>query len=123
MFGGSASTDTMPPTVNGCPADIQAKCELGTSGAIVTWVEPTATDESQMTHTRSHEPSTEFPVGSTTVAYIFTDTASNTATCTFSVTVETGLSLYHKLNISSFILVSNNKQYMTCHTQSQNVQL
>ncbi|XP_072046098.1 hyalin-like [Amphiura filiformis] len=83
------TSDSEPPIVSGCPDDINTLNELGTTGAIVSWIEPTATDDSRVIQTRSNAPSTEFPVGTTNVAYIFTDTSDNMATCTFTITVET----------------------------------
>ena len=82
----------MPPSVNGCPSEIIATAELGTSGTAVNWTEPTATDESDNVHViKSHQPLETFPIGSTGVAYIFRDPAGNTATCHFIITVEAGL--------------------------------
>ena len=56
---------------------------------IVTWTEPTATDNSGMTPTvtQSHQPGDSFTVGITQVTYTFTDMAGNSAMCTFSVTI------------------------------------
>ncbi|XP_072046400.1 hyalin-like [Amphiura filiformis] len=82
--------DTTPPQINGCPNNIQATTELGTSRKSVTWTEPTSTDLSGTpSRTRSHEPGATFTTGPTTVRYTFTDTSNNVATCTFTVTVET----------------------------------
>ena len=56
---------------------------------IVTWTEPTATDNSGMTPTvtQSHQPGDSFPIRTTQVAYTFTDMAGNIAVCTFTVTI------------------------------------
>ncbi len=65
---------------------------MGTSMKVVTWTEPTATDLSGTpTRTRSHQPGVAFTVGVTNVRYTFTDTSDNVATCTFTVTLETGV--------------------------------
>ncbi|XP_072046550.1 hyalin-like [Amphiura filiformis] len=85
----TTGVDNTSPTVKGCPDDIAKTNELGASGVLVTWIEPSATDVSPVTLHRSHQPSTVFPVGVTDVAYIFIDASNNVATCTFSVTVET----------------------------------
>ena len=61
--------------------------EVGTTNAVVTWTEPTATDNSGMTATitQTHQPGDSFPVGTTQVTYTFTDQAGNRATCQFEV--------------------------------------
>ena len=83
--------DTQPPEITGCSDDISATTELGTSGTIVSWPRPQATDRAGVSETTvSHRPGTMFAVGTNVVAYIFRDPSGNTATCTFSVTVETG---------------------------------
>ncbi|XP_072046224.1 uncharacterized protein [Amphiura filiformis] len=82
--------DIDTPDVSGCPNDISATTELGTSGTLVDWTEPTAVDRSPIEEiTQSHQPSTELPIGRTDVAYIFRDVEGNTAACTFTVTVIT----------------------------------
>ena len=62
--------------------------ELGTNSRVVTWTEPTATDDSGVTPTvvQSHSSGDMFPVGTTQVMYTFTDAAGNMAMCTFSIT-------------------------------------
>ncbi|XP_033640824.1 hyalin-like [Asterias rubens] len=84
---GTGGADTTIPVISGCPSG--ASGVLSTQGAIVSWVEPTATDnDGQVVDvSRSHAPSTAFSVGSTTVTYVFTDTAGNEAICSFDVDV------------------------------------
>ncbi|XP_072046394.1 hyalin-like [Amphiura filiformis] len=83
------TVDTLPPDIAGCPNDFIATFELGTTGTMLNWTEPTATDHSGTPQrSRSHVPGSEFLTGLTTVNYNFTDTANNTAFCIFSVTVE-----------------------------------
>ena len=83
--------DTTPPEFEGCPNNIQTTTELGTLTKSITWTEPTATDLSGTpTRTRSHQPGDEFSPGVTSVLYTFTDESNNTASCTFSITLETG---------------------------------
>ncbi|XP_071488839.1 hyalin-like [Diadema antillarum] len=81
--------DTTPP-VPTCP-DITRTVELGVTGTQVTWTEPTATDASGVVNivSRSINPGTFFPVGTTDVTYTFADGSGNTANCTFRVTVIT----------------------------------
>ncbi|XP_038068270.1 uncharacterized protein LOC119737763 isoform X5 [Patiria miniata] len=79
-------TDRTQPVISGCPAGASA---VGTNNAVVTWVEPTATDNDgqPVNVVRSHSPNTVFNLGSTTVTYTFTDTTGNQAICAFVVTV------------------------------------
>ena len=75
--------DTTEPLITGCPSNIST--ELGTA---VTWNEPTATDQSGTPQrSRSHSPNTQFPIGVTTVRYLFTDTSSNTGACIFTIEI------------------------------------
>ena len=61
---------------------------IGTTSRVVTWIEPTATDDSgfQPTVVSTHQSGSSFPVGTTQVTYIFMDQAGNEATCAFSIT-------------------------------------
>ena len=65
---------------------------LNIGGAIVSWTEPTATDDSGIATllSRSHAPGQFFVVGSTQVTYRFVDGSGNVAECTFTVTVIEG---------------------------------
>ncbi|KAJ8041828.1 Hyalin [Holothuria leucospilota] len=82
------AVDTTPPTLM-CAQDVQETIELGRTGTAVFWTEPTATDISGTVslQSRSHSPGSTFPVGETTVTYVFIDNAGNSATCTFRVVV------------------------------------
>ena len=76
-----------------CINDIERTIELGTSSVPVVFVEPSATDISGQASllSRSNAPGDSFPVGVTTVTYIFVDNAGNQADpCVFTVTVNTG---------------------------------
>jgi hypothetical protein len=82
--------DNQAPVVSGCPAGIPQGTDAGACTAAVTWTEPTANDlcDGALTYfSRSHAPGSTFPVGLTTVTYVFQDAAGNGATCTFDVTV------------------------------------
>ena len=78
--------------ITGCPSNLRTTVELGTRGKRVSWTEPRATDQyGTPTKTASHQPGSEFLVGTTDVTYSFTDSANNVATCSFTVTIETGM--------------------------------
>jgi hypothetical protein len=92
--GGSAQcsftvtvNDTEPPTIT-CPENITQDNDLGECGAIVTYPEPTVTDNCPgVTVSCTPASGSFFPVGTTTVTCTATDAAGNTAQCLFTVTV------------------------------------
>jgi len=83
-------SDTQPPSIT-CPAAITGTtgaqtCPPPTSG-VVTFPPPTASDNCPGVTTACVPPSgSSFPLGTTTVTCTATDAASNTATCSFTVT-------------------------------------
>ena len=107
--------DNQPPQINGCPRNIEETTELGTSTKIVTWTEPTATDNSGTpSRTRSHQPGAAYTLGVTNVRYTFTDTFNNVATCTFTVTLTSGWFNLFENCMWSFcdVIYSNNKRLL-----------
>ncbi|MDY0102090.1 MAG: Calx-beta domain-containing protein, partial [Lentimicrobium sp.] len=83
--------DTQAPVISGCPANITRTAGAGSCTAVVSWTEPTATDNctasNNISWIKSHTPGTTFSTGTTTVTYTASDAAGNTSTCTFTVTV------------------------------------
>ena len=80
------------PVVSGCPASQTVNTGVGrtTCDQEATWTEPTATDNcggALPYFTRSHAPGATFPVGTTTVTYVYKDAAGNTTNCAFNITV------------------------------------
>lgn len=83
-------TDGTAPIITGCPANISAVNSLGQCGAIITWTQPSATDNcgsANLVQTAGPASGTLFPIGTTTVTYTATDAAGNVSTCQFTVTV------------------------------------
>ncbi|XP_071840115.1 uncharacterized protein [Apostichopus japonicus] len=81
--------DNEPPLVTGCPTeDVIAFAQTG-SNTVVTWIEPTAVDNSglEVIIVQNASPGMEFPIGDFSVTYTFTDPAGNAATCQFVVSV------------------------------------
>ncbi|MEC9475666.1 MAG: HYR domain-containing protein [Planctomycetota bacterium] len=80
--------DQMPGIVGG-PVDIQIDNIPGECQAVVSWDEPTASDNCAI---GSFEPTiasgSSFPVGTTTVTYIAVDSSDNTTTHSFLVVVD-----------------------------------
>ena len=86
-----AISRTGAPTISNCPANITVSTGAGraTCNQTATWTAPTATTScgEVANVSSSHNSGDTFPVGTTTVTYTFTDCASNTSMCSFTVTV------------------------------------
>jgi len=86
-------TDEVPPTVTTCPSDITVSNDAGICGAVVNYTEPVFEDNVDGTGlsgtlTAGLADGAQFPVGTTTVTYSYTDAAGNgPVTCSFDVTV------------------------------------
>ena len=81
--------DNIDPSIT-CPSDITTGVDPGSCGAVVSYTPPVDTDNcSGATTVRISGPASGsvFPPGTTTVTYQVTDASSNTATCSFDVTV------------------------------------
>jgi hypothetical protein len=81
-------TETTPPVISGCPANISLTTTG--SGAVASWTAPTATDACStptVTQTAGLASGATFPLGTTTVTYTARDARGNTSTCSFTVTV------------------------------------
>ncbi|WP_242135710.1 HYR domain-containing protein, partial [Aestuariivivens marinum] len=81
-------TDDDAPVISGCPADISQGNDATSCNAVVTWTEPTASDNCGVTSfTSTHSPGDTFSLGTTTVTYTAMDATGNTSTCSFDITV------------------------------------
>ncbi|XP_072033083.1 hyalin-like [Amphiura filiformis] len=81
-------TDNEDPTFDGTVSNITANTDMNQSYAIVTWSEPTASDNSgSVTLTTDYNPGDEFSIGNTYVTYTATDPSGNSAALSFTVTV------------------------------------
>lgn len=92
----SLTVDTQPPVIANCPAPISVVIELGSTGGVAFWTEPTATDFSGTVTLieRTNSPGSVFSIGTTVVRYTFSDNGGNEDFCTFPVTVTTGKLLF-----------------------------
>ncbi len=82
--------DTTAPVLQNCPVDFTVTTLDTGCEALVEWTAPTAKDACDdylITPVANMQPSTMFPTGFTTVVYTAQDTSGNTATCSFTVTV------------------------------------
>ncbi|XP_070554592.1 hyalin-like [Ptychodera flava] len=84
------TVDDVEPPVPTCPSDVTQNTDAGLPTASVTWTAAIATDNSGLTPTSSatHTSGDNFAIGSTNVTYTFQDDSSNTAECTFTITVD-----------------------------------
>ena len=91
MLSTPHTVDNIAPVVN-CINDVTTTVTAGSTGTSVSWIEPTATDNSGIVSLtgRTHAPGSFFSVGTTQVTYTFTDGSGNSATCTFNVFVIAG---------------------------------
>jgi gliding motility-associated-like protein len=69
-----------------CPEDITVPVAEDACSAVVNF-EVEATDNCDVTVAYSHEPGSEFPVGTTTVTATASDASGNSSSCTFDITV------------------------------------
>ncbi len=73
-----------------CPSNYTGGVETGVCGGIVEFETPTGFDNSgevSITQTAGPASGEQFPVGTTTVEFTATDTAGNSTTCSFTVTI------------------------------------
>jgi hypothetical protein len=79
--------DTQPPAIS-CPTDMTGAKPANACSAVVNYSTPSATDNCSTASVSCSPPSgASFPIGSTTVVCSATDAASNTASCSFTVSV------------------------------------
>jgi hypothetical protein len=81
--------DNIAPSFSpGCPANITKSTDPNLCTAVVSWTPPVATDNCPgVTQTSTDNPGNTFAKGVTQVIYTATDMSGNTATCSFTVTV------------------------------------
>jgi HYR domain/SprB repeat len=81
--------DVTPPTIN-CPNSIIVCPGVSGTGAVVNYFTPTAIDNCAMgtiVRTAGLQSGSNFPLGVNTVTWTATDASSNSASCSFTVTV------------------------------------
>lgn len=97
------STDTETPKVSNCPTNIY---QTTTADSVaVTWTAPTFTDNVNVIEvTSTKNPGDTFTVGSTNVHYTATDGASNSQTCSFTVTIKSKYVYLVPLKLNALIV-------------------
>jgi large repetitive protein len=79
-------TETLPPTVTGCPSTILVILPLNDCDSTITWTPPVFADNCGLDSVAiNFMPGTVFTSGTTTINYTAFDFAGNTATCNFNV--------------------------------------
>ncbi len=95
-------TDTEKPVIVGCPANINLPMDAGSCGAIVSWTEPTATDNCTIPISPVRTDGTGIvngalvPAGVYTITYSATDGAiipNTSLPCSFTITVQPDVEL------------------------------
>ena len=82
-------TEDENPVITDLPDDITQNTDSELSTAVVTWTEPTATDNSgSVTLSSSHNSGDMFSIGNTTVTFTATDGTSNLVVAMFTVEIE-----------------------------------
>ncbi len=85
----STIADVEDPVFANIPNDKTQSTDPGLPTSVVSWTEPTASDNSgSVTQTSSHNPGDVFPIGDTVVTYTAVDPYGNSKTKSFVVTVE-----------------------------------
>ena len=83
------STDIEKPVITGMPSNITQNTDDSLPTAVITWNQPTATDNSaSQTLTSTHSPGSSFAIGVTYVDYMCVDSSGNKVVESFTVTVE-----------------------------------
>jgi gliding motility-associated-like protein len=78
--------DSIPPIISNCPANINYQLTVRCDTTI-TWTVPSFTDNCVANLWSNHNPNDVFPIGTTTVTYIATDSAFNADTCNFTIMI------------------------------------
>lgn len=81
-------TDTEVPVITNVPANITQSNDVGQCGAVVNWTTPSLLDNCPgLSVSSSFNSGDFFPVGTTTVTYVATDSSGNSDTASFTITV------------------------------------
>ncbi|XP_033108663.1 hyalin-like [Anneissia japonica] len=84
--------DAEAPMFEGCPSNLQFETLTGSSRTIVSWIEPTVSDnsDSDTNITSTRYPNTSADLGTFQVTYTAVDPSNNKATCIFTISVVDG---------------------------------
>lgn len=117
-------TDTINPVVSNCPSTITEMVNSGNCSAVVSWTEPSATDNcvANPSFITTHNPGAVFPLGTTPVTYTVDDGNGNSAVCVFDVVVVSNLNATATTDASGAGILANNSsgtyQWINCATMT-----
>jgi PKD repeat protein len=80
--------DTISPVINSCPSNMVIVPGSTDCSPSVTWIDPNESDNCTVTMASNFSSGDNFPVGTTIVTYNAEDQSGNTASCSFTVTIE-----------------------------------
>ena len=85
--------DVTAPVVSNCPSTISDTVNSDDCSVAVSWTPPSSVDNCAVSpgFIASHNPGSNFPLGTTPVSYTFDDGNGNSATCVFDVVVISNL--------------------------------
>ncbi|KAJ8034212.1 Neurogenic locus notch-like protein 1 [Holothuria leucospilota] len=109
--------DSDPPVIIVCPDEITHIVLTGEQGGIVNYAEPTAIDNSGIvivSNSPEFYSGFYFPLGTTTVTYVFTNNVPLTAVCTFTVTINTASPCDSAPCINGGICLANDLNQFWC---------
>ena len=98
--------DYEKPVILNMPANITQDTDISSATAVVSWVEPNASDNSgSQTLTSSHSTGSSFSIGVTSVEYTAIDPSGNIAVSVFLIDIKgTFTSVYvHLVHLAMFI--------------------
>lgn len=81
--------DGEAPVILNCLSDTSVISDPNSCGAVVNWTEPTAIDNcaASILQTTGPPSGSTFPIGTTLISYLATDSAGNNNTCSFTITI------------------------------------
>ena len=84
-----AGADQYDPVLRTCPRNMEQEVASATVLPAITWTTPTAYDASGPVRLvmNTHSSGDTFPIGTTSVEYLFEDTVGKTTRCVFNVVV------------------------------------
>lgn len=98
-------TDILGPIFSNCPQNIIATADRGNTSASVTWIPPTATDNSGVVPDILHfgkGSGERFPAGEHSIRYIASDKRGNVGECKFKIIVRgivLGKAIFPRINV------------------------
>jgi len=116
--------DSIDPVISNCPPTITEIVNSANCSAVVSWTEPSATDNcsANPSFIATHNPGAVFPLGTIPVTYTVDDGNGNSAVCAFDVVVVSNLNAIATVDASGAGVLANNSsgtyQWINCATMA-----